>query len=543
MACGSLSGGVEVIDIDAKNDPQLFDKLQKALNEFGVTLTDDVVYQTTINGGMHIIYKTAKSEGNQVLARAEDGKTLIETRGEGGYVVIAPSPGYQLRQGNLSAIPFIEDSDRETLFAACRSINEKFDEVKPKHNPPSAGGGLTPWEDFDQRGEITDMLELAGWKYSHKVGDNLHFVRPGKEAGTSATWHEGKRMFYVFTSSTQFEPSKAYTASAVFAYLQTGKDFSEAARELRKMGYGHSSEDGKKQPQPDTQPKHFKSYIIREEPVDEVGILSLGGVNVLNTGNVLGITGPPKSRKTGLAKVLVNKIGLKTAYLDTEQGRRHSWRLGKAMPLADVFHLRGQDQKELTRVLNECVNCGEYGLIVIDNGRDLLIDFNNVEEANAFETLLKRTSEKVPMIVLLHENKSSSRAQGHSGYSLEKIAQTVMRVSLADTTDPGKGSFVDCVWSRDEPFRQLFLSAEGNLSSEGMLRIGGSSMSQDEFFRALGDSEYSHDEVLDKIGEIFGIVKSTARNALTTIRRVCPDAILTRKEGKRVFYYVSPTLK
>jgi len=289
--------------------------------------------------------------------------------------------------------------------------------------------------------------------------------------------------------------------------------------------------------------KNFKDYIIKEEPVDEVGIWSLGGVNVLNTGNAIGITGPPKSRKTMLARVAVNAIGLKTAYLDTEQGRRHSWRLGKLMPLADVFHLRGQDPEELTRVVDECVNCGEYGLMVIDNGRDLLIDFNNVEQAGKFELLIKKTSERVPMIILLHENKSNGRAQGHSGYSLEKVAQTVIRVSLADPMDPGKGSFVDCVATRDEPFRQAFLSSDGILSTGNMFRVGGSSMSQDDFFRALGDTEYFYDELMEKIGEIFNIKPSSAKNALTEIRRVCPDAISERKEGKKKVYHVSPNFK
>ena len=129
MACGTLSGGVEVIDIDAKNDPQLIDLLQKALEDFNVQLPDGVVYQTTVNKGMHIIYRCSTIGGNKVLARSEDGKALIETRGEGGYVVIDPTPGYQVKAGSLTSIPAIEEADRENLLAACISLNRKFEEV------------------------------------------------------------------------------------------------------------------------------------------------------------------------------------------------------------------------------------------------------------------------------------------------------------------------------------------------------------------------------------------------------------------------------
>lgn len=195
------------------------------------------------------------------------------------------------------------------------------------------------------------------------------------------------------------------------------------------------------------------------------------------------------------------------------------------------------------RVIDCCVESGEYQLMVLDNVRDIITDFNNVEQSGILELFLKRISETIPVIAILHENKNSMKGQGHIGHGIAKIAQTVIRVQLMDEEDPAKGSYVDCVSSRDEPFKRAFLSMDGILSNNNLLRSGGKTMLQDDFFKLLGDTEYSHDELCEKIAEIFGIKASSARNSLTEIKKACPNAISERKEGKRKFYYVSSPLK
>lgn len=287
----------------------------------------------------------------------------------------------------------------------------------------------------------------------------------------------------------------------------------------------------------------FKKYIIRAEPEEEIGIVYINGVCVLSLGNILLLTGPMKGRKTMLASILVNQCKLKTAYIDTEQGKKHSWRTGQFTPTADVFHLRGQDHKEIKKVIEQCVASGEYELIVIDNIRDLILDFNNVEQSGEIELFLKKISEQVPVIAILHENKNSTKGQGHVGHGLAKIAQTAIRVQLVDVEDPARGSFVECVHSRDEPFRRAFISKEGQLSNDNIIKFGGQSMLQEELFRRIGGTEYTRDELNETLAEIFGINVSSAKNALTQIRKACPGVITERKEGKRKIYYVSSALK
>jgi len=286
-------------------------------------------------------------------------------------------------------------------------------------------------------------------------------------------------------------------------------------------------------------PKDFKDYIIREEPTDEKGIISINGVVVLSVGNVLLLTGPMKGRKTMLASILTNQSGLKAAYIDTEQGRKHSWRTGQFTPKAEVFHLRGQDQGEIRRVIDCCVDSKEYELMVLDNVRDLLLDFNNVEQSGELELFLKRISEQLPVIAILHENKNSTKGQGHLGHGAAKIAQTTIRVQLVDAEDPGKGSFVECVHSRDEPFKRAFISKDGVLSSDGLVKIGGKSMLQDELFKKLEGTEYTREELNETLAEIFSINVSSAKNALTQIRKACPGVICERKQGKTKIYFIS----
>ncbi len=562
---GKISGNLFVLDIDVKYDVS-GTLLQRLETELGAELWDRIFQvgyiQKTVNNGLHIFLRCEVIEGNQKLARrhATDGelainptdkiRVLLETRAEGGFIVCAPTPGYEVVSGSLLEIGFISLEDKDRLFEACRSLNEVFEEVKPPTSKKFINDlqGLPPWEDFNRKVNGGDYILSQGWPYFKTVGPNQHHCRPGKKGATSGTWNDSLGLFRCFTTSTALEGDKSYTPSSLFTHLECNGDFSEAAKRLYALGYGErfkpQNEQTTKQIEGATiLPKNFKDYIIKDEPTEEIGIISISGVNVLSIGNVLLLTGPMKGRKTMLASILVNQCKLKTAYIDTEQGKKHSWRTGKFTPTADVFHLRGEDLQEITRIVNACVESGEYGLMVLDNVRDLVLDFNDVKESGRIELFLKKISERVPVIAILHENKNSQSGQGHVGHGLGKIAQTSIRVQLVDVEDPAKGSYVECVRSRDEPFKRAFISMDGRLSGDDLLKIGGKTMLQEEFFRLLGDIEYSHDELTEKIADIFGIMKSSAKNSLTAIRKACPDAISERKEGKRKIYFTSLTAK
>src|SRR5690606_26806762 len=79
--------------------------------------------------------------GNMKLAqRQRDGKivTLIETRGEGGLFLCAPTPGYALLQGELCNPPVLTEAERDVLLRRAWELNEYVPPVVdcPTHVPP-----------------------------------------------------------------------------------------------------------------------------------------------------------------------------------------------------------------------------------------------------------------------------------------------------------------------------------------------------------------------------------------------------------------------
>ena len=251
IACitGAVSGNLEVIDIDLKYDISgtLFDRLCQKIADILPTLYTI----RTPSGGYHLYYRCECIEGNQKLASRpttdierkanpnEKQVVLIETRGEGGYVVAPPTDGYSIT--NNAPIPIITIEQREHLLAACREFNEVFkDVVLPQSIRTEAQSfGKTPWEDYNDRGDVVALLERHGWRTVSQKGERTIFKRPGTtDSKSSGDFHHGLNLFKVFTTSSVFETDRAYTPFAVYTTLEHNGNFSEAAKQLLKDGYG-----------------------------------------------------------------------------------------------------------------------------------------------------------------------------------------------------------------------------------------------------------------------------------------------------------------
>lgn len=247
LVCGKVSGNVEVIDIDVKNDPDLIKRLQEAVQEHCSDLmnSDYLVAQRTISGGLHLIYKCDEIEGNQKLAKTAAGVCLIETRGEGGYIVIAPTPGYQITLGTLKAIPTISVEDRNRLLIACRSLN-RFEppkyEPKKKEQDKTEYEGESPADHYCREGSLAGLLEPLGWTYVGADKKNQYWRRPEKKTEHSATWNG--EVFYCFTSSTVLD-ERGYNLFQLRSALLFAGDMSACARDLASLGWGSTAKKGK----------------------------------------------------------------------------------------------------------------------------------------------------------------------------------------------------------------------------------------------------------------------------------------------------------
>lgn len=208
--------------------------------------------ERTPGKGVHWLYRCEEVKGNTKLAErpvpGEKDKrdVLIETRGKGGFVIIAPTTGtvhptggaYELMRGGLPSIATITPDERDALWDLARTFDEMPTGVAPL---PRAKGtpaiDARPGEAYAAGTTWHDILEPLGWVAVFTRGDVTYWRRPGKDRGISATTGHCKG-FYCFSTSTSFEPRRSYTKFGALTHFCYGGDFAAAAKDLAKQGYG-----------------------------------------------------------------------------------------------------------------------------------------------------------------------------------------------------------------------------------------------------------------------------------------------------------------
>jgi hypothetical protein len=268
IICGKVSGNIELIDFDFdEKRPDIFNEWRKLVEDEDPELFKKLTIQTTQNSGFHCLYCCLELQipGNQVLAQYSNGeslKTLIETRGEGGYFLADPSPGYKLKQGKFTHIAQITPSEREILLRCARLLNEYS---APTRSPKTSSNGqnksgLSPGDDYNARGDIRAFLESKGWTSTGvSQGDAEKWRRPGKNRGSSASLLGGKK-FYNFSSNAHpLEPNRSYDLFGLYTSYEHGGDFSAAAKALAREGYGDSLS---KQPETEAKNLEFPSWVM-----------------------------------------------------------------------------------------------------------------------------------------------------------------------------------------------------------------------------------------------------------------------------------------
>lgn len=276
---GVVSGNLTIIDVDAA---ELYSPWSFHVESDAPGLLDRLPRVKTPNG-YHVYFRTpSHPAGNTKLAVGIDKKTLIETRGDGGYVVGPGSPGechpsgrpYEYEAGSppITQTPVITDAQRDVLFDAARALGQAK-EAAAVALPRSGTQGM-PGSDFNVRGSWDDILPSAGWTVVRTSGVVRYWRRPGKtDAGSSATTGfckapDGRDLLHVFSSNAApFEADNAYGMFSAYAILHHGGDYKAAAAELRRRGYGDAAMAANAPPMPDD-PSLAAFEVRRDNPVD-----------------------------------------------------------------------------------------------------------------------------------------------------------------------------------------------------------------------------------------------------------------------------------
>ena len=242
IVCGAGSGNLECLDFD---NASLFQPLLDTLEAVNPSLRQKLtVWQETPSGGYHLLYRCSAPVGsNAVLAHGRNGKAAIETRGQGGQFLVAPSratskqDGKQrpyILHGTLQAVPTITAEDVALLHNIASSFDESGHQEQ-KRLPRNQGGTISGDRPGDRYNHVTDWNELLvryGWRCLKTMGDRQHWQRPGKTGPeASGTLHPTKG-FWCFSTSTPLPTQQPLTPFAVYTYMEHSGDFAAAARAL-----------------------------------------------------------------------------------------------------------------------------------------------------------------------------------------------------------------------------------------------------------------------------------------------------------------------
>jgi len=297
LICGATSGNLEMLEVEGRAG-ELVAQLKTLMDDNGFgdlwqRLCSGYLEQSP-SGGLHWLYRvdgparpntklarrpatpdelhhwkateTAKADQLEPERRAQRldrinattpeqiPMVLIETRGEGGFTVAAPSAGrthptgkpWVRLAGHPSTIPVITVDERDALHAIANML-DSMPAAEPIPAPvastSSAENGTRPGDDYNTKATWADILEPAGWTRTKRLGGGYGWTRPGKSArdgisATTGTSADGVDRLYVFSSSTEFETEKPYTKFAAYTLLEHHGDYAAAAKALARDGYG-----------------------------------------------------------------------------------------------------------------------------------------------------------------------------------------------------------------------------------------------------------------------------------------------------------------
>lgn len=492
VIAGIASGNLEMIELEGPFEQacEALASLEKDAQAFGIKpLLDDILRgnsEITPTGGIHFFYRVKDGTplGNTKLAQkiqpdTNGIKVIAETRGQGGWVVVQPSGGrthpsgraYRALDGTPATTPTITANDRDELYRLFRTLDQITVVTEPEFKQPTAPReGLSPGDDFNNRATWTEILAPAGWKSlgsSTRQGHPIEYwQRPGKNEGISATTGGPGNHLYVFSTSTNLPAEQPLSKFAVYTHQAHGGNFSTAAKQLHKDGFGKLNEPTQSFTQiEDTKPFVYTdlSWILSGNPPEiepPIWGKRRDGLSLFYNARVNGIYGDPETAKSWLAMCTIAEAlyeGSKCVYLDADHNG--------AVEITSRFMLLGVDRKHLANPdlfrLYEPDSTNELGLFVqemlewtpalavIDSIGEILpmlglSSVDNDDITNAIRKLLKPIAHKAGACVITIDHLPKDTEARNSGYAIGGTAKkraidgVYLSASVKHSVAPGR---------------------------------------------------------------------------------------------------------
>jgi hypothetical protein len=477
-----MGAGSDLLCIDfdtykfGDNGKEILEQFYK--NEFIEFLNQEkrIFLEMTPQGGCHFIIKTKVNYGNKKVAKVktENNKyeCIIETKGDGGYIVTYPSPNYiKVSQFDLWELNEVDNDEFEAIFDLLKSFNQESIEASIPLVSNTIYEGKKVWEYYNEEQFSVDyakhLLNQNGWKINGK-----NCTRPGKTDGISATFgYVANNVFYVFSTSCHpFEENKAYKPFNILTLLEFNGDYKESTKYLAKI---YKNETVSVLEQPIEKQKDlladcfvdFRKEVILPPPVisfiNDCGTPLQKNIGVLSMGDISVLTGWQKAKKTFMLNKIVESYlnngkiidervvsniphnKKRVCVIDTEQSEYwanlNAKRINK-LSNSENFHylgLRKFSPKERKEKIELYINIysNDLGLLIIDGIADLCFNTNDMEESmEMVNWLMKISAEKqVHIMCALHLNpgigsSGQTKMRGFLGTMLAQKAETVIEI-------------------------------------------------------------------------------------------------------------------
>ena len=246
-------GGLFTVDVDLKALPlelrsSMWDEFIKFIRDNIDGFDRKVSVHRTLNFGYHLTYKTETDMGNEKLAvpcktgLLKNGSTkheaLIETRGKGGYALLYDECENGLDYLNIGTLT---KDEHDTIIGICKMWDERIDE-QPIEQPKKEkteykSSGLTPWQDFNERNDVFDVLGDE-FKIIRQLSTKIIIKRQGATSAHSGYVFKDTGCMYLFSTGTIYPHEKLLSPFAIYAHKHCGGDMSRAAKEIYGQGYG-----------------------------------------------------------------------------------------------------------------------------------------------------------------------------------------------------------------------------------------------------------------------------------------------------------------